>query len=102
TTLDPQLQQDAVDATNGKPSTDPDWASSLVSINPSTGAVKAMVSGQDYNASQTNIATSPDGRQTGSTFKVITLATALAHGYSPPHTGDARSPAPAAGLDGVP
>ena len=42
-----------------------------------------MVSGQDFADSQYNIATHPVGRQTGSTFKVITLATALANGYSP-------------------
>ncbi len=100
TTFDRKLQQFAVDATNGKPTSDPDWASSLVSIDPSTGAVKAMVSGQDYNASQTNIATSPDGRQTGSTFKVITLATALSNGYSPNDTVDGSSPCSVAGFDG--
>ena len=63
-----------------------------MSIDPSTGAVKAMVSGQNFADSQTNIATSPDGRQTGSTFKVITLATALANGYSPNDTVDGSSP----------
>ena len=60
-----------------------DWVASVVSIDPGTGAVKAMVSGQDYAVEKTNIATSSDGRQTGSTFKVITLAAALMNGYSP-------------------
>jgi len=103
TTFDPNLQNMAVDATtNAKPcgpdsttcsgNSGPDWASSLVSIDPTTGAVKAMVSGQNYADSQTNIATSPDGRQTGSTFKVITLATALSNGYSPNDSVDGSSP----------
>ncbi len=105
TTFDPTLQGYAVDATtNDKPccgdNSGPDWASSLVSIDPNTGAVKAMVSGQDYNVDQTNIATSPYGRQTGSTFKVITLATALTNGYSPNDTVDGSSPCSVPGFDG--
>src|SRR5215207_1693522 len=103
TTFDPTLQRYADDATlNAKPATPagPDWVSSLVSIDPSTGAVKAMVSGQDWNASQTNIATSPDGRQTGSTFKVITLAAALLNGYSPNDIVNGNSPCSVAGFDG--
>jgi membrane peptidoglycan carboxypeptidase len=101
TTFDQNLQNVAIDATtNAKPQYGPDWASSLVAIDPSTGAVKAMVSGQDFNESQTNIATSPDGRQTGSTFKVITLATALENGYSPNDTVDGSSPCSVSGYDG--
>jgi len=101
TTFDKNLQNMALDATtNAKPQKGPDWASSLVSIDPSTGAVKAMVSGQDFGASQTNIATSPDGRQTGSTFKVITLGTALSNGYSPADTVDGSSPCSVAGYGG--
>jgi membrane peptidoglycan carboxypeptidase len=94
TTFDRRLQDLAVDSSNqAKPcmprskscegNVGPDWVASIVAIDPGTGAVKAMVSGQDYNVEKTNIATSPDGRQTGSTFKVITLAAALMNGYSP-------------------
>lgn len=101
TTFDPRLQNAAEDATtNAKPQMGADWVSSLVSIDPSTGAVRAMVSGQDYAVDQTNIATSQYGRQTGSTFKVITLATALANGYSPQDTVDGSSPCAVAGFDG--
>ncbi len=93
TTFDPSLQNMALDATtNAKPQYGEDWASSLVSIDPATGAVKAMVSGQDYAVDQTNIATSQYGRQTGSTFKVITLASALENGYSPNDSVDGSSP----------
>lgn len=101
TTFDPQLQRMAIDATNNaKPQIGADWVSSLVSIDPSTGAVKAMVSGQDYAVDQTNIATSQYGRQTGSTFKVITLATALTNGYSPNDIVNGTSPCSVAGFDG--
>jgi penicillin-binding protein 1A len=103
TTFDKSMQDMAVESTTfAKPSSPsgPDWAASLVSIDPSTGAVKAMVSGQDYAESQTNIATSADGRQTGSTFKVITLATALANGYSPNDSVDGSSPCTVPGFGG--
>ena len=101
TTFDPNLQRMAIDATtNAKPQKGDDWASSLVSIDPSTGAVKAMVSGQSFADSQTNIATSQDGRQTGSTFKVITLATALSNGYSPNDSVDGQSPCSVPGFEG--
>jgi len=101
TTFDPTLQRMAINATtNAKPQKGDDWASSLVSIDPSTGAVKAMVSGQSFAQSQTNIATSSDGRQTGSTFKVITLATALSNGYSPNDSVDGSSPCTVPGFEG--
>jgi membrane peptidoglycan carboxypeptidase len=101
TTFDKSMQDMAVESTTfAKPQLGSDWAASLVSIDPSTGAVKAMVSGQDYAESQTNIATSADGRQTGSTFKVITLATALANGYSPNDSVDGSSPCTVPGFGG--
>ena len=84
--------------TNAKPQYGPDWVSSLVAIDPGTGAVKAMVSGQDFAVDQTNIATSPYGRQTGSTFKVITLAAALAErllAAATPSTAPSPCPVPA-------
>lgn len=85
TTFDPTLQNQAVDATtHAKPSGfSGDWISSLVAIEPSTGAVKAMVGGTDFAVNQYNVATHPPGRQPGSTWKVITLAGALQAGYSP-------------------
>jgi penicillin-binding protein 1A len=100
TTFDPRLQAMAEDATTNAKPFGGDFVSSLVSIDPATGAVKAMVSGQDFNESQTNIATSPDGRQTGSTFKVITLAAALQNGYSPYDTVDGSSPCSVPGFEG--
>jgi penicillin-binding protein 1A len=86
TTFDKNLQTLADDAVrNGLPNSPagPDWGSSLVAIDPPTGAVKAMSQTSDFAESQYNIGTHPVGRQPGSTWKVITLATALANGYSP-------------------
>src|SRR6185295_17624171 len=108
TTFDKHLQDLAVDSSNqAKPcmprskncrlngdNVGPDWVASIVAIDPGTGAVKAMVSGQDYNVEKSNFATSPDGRQTGSTFKVITLAAAFANGYSPSDFVSGNEPCP--------
>jgi penicillin-binding protein 1A len=95
TTFDRQLQDMAVNASNtAKPDMGSDWVASVVSVDPSTGAVKAMVSGQNYADEKTNIATSPDGRQTGSTFKVMTLAAALMNGYSPEDMVSGNEPCP--------
>ena len=93
TTFDQNLQNMAVDATNNaKPQYGADWISSLVAIEPSTGAVKAMVGGTDFATSQYNVATHDPGRQPGSTWKVITLAGALQAGYSPNDQIDGTAP----------
>ena len=92
-TLDPAAQanaQGAVDDTlatrsRGSPP-------SLVAMEPTTGAVKAMVAGPGFESSQYNIATSPSGRQPGSTWKVITLATAMQNHYSANDTVNGSSP----------
>ena len=93
TTFDQTMQSEAEDATNNaKPPLGADWILSLVSIDPATGAVKAMVGGPDFAGSQYNIATHPIGRQPGSTWKVITLAGALMNGYSPNDQVDGSAP----------
>jgi penicillin-binding protein 1A len=53
----------------------------LVAMAPD-GAVKALVGGADYRASQFNRATQAK-RQPGSTFKLFVLLAALEHGYRP-------------------
>ncbi len=95
TTFDHRLQTEAVDATNNAKPSSPsgaDWISSLVAIEPSTGAVKAMVGGTDFATNQYNVATHTPGRQPGSTWKVITLGGALQAGYSPNDTVDGTAP----------
>jgi penicillin-binding protein 1A len=82
TTLDPRLQGLALHAVTSVLHTATDPAAAIVAINPQTGAVKTMV---DYLPSgrrmQFNLATQAH-RSTGSSFKPITLATALSEGVS--------------------
>jgi penicillin-binding protein 1A len=82
TTLDTRLQGLALHAVSSVLHTPTDPAAALVAIDPRTGAVKAMV---DYLPSgrrmQFNFATQAH-RSTGSSFKPITLATALTAGDS--------------------
>jgi penicillin-binding protein 1A len=91
-TLDPNLQAAAQNAMNKVLPEKPGWTGSLVSMDPNNGFVKAMVAGPGFESSQYNIATSYPGRQAGSTWKVITLATALENGYSPNDVVDGTSP----------
>jgi penicillin-binding protein 1A len=57
---------------------------SLVTVEPSTGLVKALVGGRDWNASQVNLALGgTTGMQPGSSIKAFTVAEALEEGYSP-------------------
>jgi penicillin-binding protein 1A len=82
TTLDLRLQGLATHAVSSVLQTSTDPAAAIVSIDPQTGAVKAMV---DYLPSgrrmQFNLATQAH-RSTGSAFKPITLSTALSEGDS--------------------
>ncbi len=92
TTLDPAAQFEAQEAVNAGVAGRQPFTGALVAMDPATGAVKAMVGGEDYEESQYNIATREPGRQPGSTWKVVTLAAALEAGYSPDDTVDGTSP----------
>ena len=90
TTLDPTLQAEAYNAVYGS---NPDAlnpaagqpSGALVSIDDS-GAVKALVGGQNYATSTVDLALGTagggSGRQAGSTFKAFMLAELLKEGYS--------------------
>jgi penicillin-binding protein 1A len=54
----------------------------LVAMDPSTGEVRAMVGGRDFDSSHFNRATQAK-RQAGSAFKPFVYATALEQGYTP-------------------
>ena len=54
----------------------------LISIDPKTGFIKAMVGGTDFRRDQYNIVTQGH-RQPGSAFKAFDYTTALIHGYTP-------------------
>ncbi len=92
-TLDPKMQEDAKRAmAEGLATSKAGFTGALVAIDPRNGFVKAMVAGPGFTDSQYNIATSPIGRQSGSTWKVITLAAGLESGFSPADMVDGSSP----------
>ncbi len=59
-----------------------EFNAALVSVEPSTGAVRAAVSGLDFATHKVNLVDGV-GRQTGSSFKMLTLMAALEHGEIP-------------------
>lgn len=92
TTLDTRTQTAAEQACRStlNRSSDPSYA--LVAVDPTTGAVKAMVGGKDWQKNQFNFATQAL-RQPGSSFKMFTLVTALEKGIPPTRRFDSSSPA---------
>ncbi|TMK53646.1 MAG: monofunctional biosynthetic peptidoglycan transglycosylase, partial [Actinobacteria bacterium] len=56
TTLDPSLQNEAGKASAQVLNRSSDPSSALVSIDPTTGAVRAMVGGKDFDRSKFNLA----------------------------------------------
>ena len=61
---------------------EPEAQGGLISMEPSTGYIKAMVGGYDFSKSQFNRATQAI-RQPGSAFKPIIFATAIQDGFTP-------------------
>jgi penicillin-binding protein 1A len=57
-------------------------SAALVAVDPRSGAVRAMIGGNNYRKSQFNLAVQGE-RQPGSAFKPFVLATALSEGISP-------------------
>ncbi|MGO9489214.1 MAG: transglycosylase domain-containing protein, partial [Solirubrobacteraceae bacterium] len=82
TTLDLELQRAAEQAVNDYLAYPGGPTASLVAIENSTGEVRAMVGGRDYETTPFNIATEGE-RQPGSSFKAFDLAAALEDGISP-------------------
>jgi penicillin-binding protein 1A len=91
TTIDPQRQAAAeASVAETLSGTAPPLEMSLVSVEPSTGHVQALVGGRDFDASQVNLALGGSaGMQPGSSFKTFVLASALEHGIEPETTFDA-------------
>lgn len=88
TTIDPERQAVAEASVAARlRRTDYPVEMSLVSIDPTTGHVVAMVGGRDYSFSQVNLATGGStGFQPGSSFKPIVLAAAFNMGIGPETT----------------
>jgi penicillin-binding protein 1A len=85
TTIDLRLQKLANDAIHKWLPSPTGPQAALVTINPSTGAVLAMVGGSNFHESQFNLAVQGE-RQPGSSFKPFVLATALKQGIAPQTT----------------
>ena len=101
TTEDPNLQAKADAAVAfGLRGATFGYGAALVAMDPKTGYVKAMSDGQPYNQSPFNAAVDGAGRQVGSSFKVTTLATVLANGYSRNDMVDGTAPCSAPGIPG--
>ena len=68
-----------------------EFNAALVTVEPSSGAVRAAVSGLDFATQKIDLITG-DGRQTGSSFKMFTLMAALEAGDIPADTILGTSP----------
>ncbi|HUF84852.1 MAG TPA: penicillin-binding transpeptidase domain-containing protein, partial [Acidimicrobiia bacterium] len=90
----------AEEAVNAITPEKPGFTASLIARDPNTGHVKAMMKGSGFSDSQFNITTDGIGRQMGSTWKVITLATVLANNYSANDMVDGTSPCMVKGYSG--
>jgi penicillin-binding protein 1A len=89
TTLDLDLQRSAEQAVNSYLPGPEGPTAALVAIENSTGEVRAMVGGRNYNESPFNLATEGE-RQPGSSFKAFDLAAALRDGISPESSWSSR------------
>ncbi|OYD08193.1 hypothetical protein CHM34_07495 [Paludifilum halophilum] len=81
TTLDLEMQKKAKQAFDQYLGDQGSLQGALISIQPGTGQIRAMVGGKDYSRSQYNRVFGK--RQPGSTFKPILYLTALERGFTP-------------------
>jgi membrane peptidoglycan carboxypeptidase len=92
TNLDPTMQAAAESAVAANtPANSGGFEEGLVSIDPATGHVQALVGGPGTARSQFDVMTQ-GRRQPGSGFKLFTLLAALQQGYSLADTIDSRAP----------
>ena len=103
TTLDPNYQRLAQEKVASiLPDTDGRFNAAVVSVEPSTGAVRSLVGGADFDTVKFNLVTDGPGRQTGSSFKVFTLVAALENGFLPTDTISGSVPCPIPNPGGSP
>ena len=97
TTLDSHAQELAQQAVTKILPDDPrGFTAALVSVEPGTGAVRALVGGPNFDQDKFNLVTDGDGRQVGSAFKMITLMAAVESGVQPADLIDGSYPCPIA------
>jgi penicillin-binding protein 1A len=85
TTIDPRLQRLARKAILHVLPYKTDPASAIVSVEPGTGAIRAMTAVVRTKGNQFNLA-AQSGRQAGSTFKTLVLASSIEQGADPDST----------------
>src|SRR6266511_697493 len=101
TTEDPNHQGHAENAVaNGLKGATPFLDAALVAMDPKTGYVKAMTDSRPYSEAKFNLAIDGAGRQVGSSFKVVTLATVLQNGWSRNDQVDGSAPCSVRGFEG--
>ena len=87
TSLDPRLQERAEEVVRTTLDAEHDPDAALVSLEPRTGLVRALVGGRNWDSNKVNLALGRlgggTGRQAGSAFKPFVLARALEAGVKP-------------------
>jgi penicillin-binding protein 1A len=94
TSLDPAWQEYAQDAVNASTYIDPSKKgpdAALVSVRATDGAIKAMLSGRNYDRDQYDLVWHGT-RQTGSAFKPFTLVAAFENGFPQGKVYSSKSP----------
>jgi penicillin-binding protein 1A len=89
--IDPNTGEQIVDPNTGEVTTVKATAS-IVSVDPASGGIRAMVGGPGFDTYQYNLATQTPPRQIGSSFKTFVLATLMEEGYSPYDTVNGTAP----------
>src|SRR3954469_15005093 len=96
TAYDPRLELIARTTVNNTLPPNIPFTAAMAVMDPANGDVKAIVAGTGLDKQTCNLATNPPGcsfgRQPGSTFKAITLTTAIENGFSPLDSIDGSSP----------
>ena len=85
TTVAVDLQEDARQSIRSALDRDDDPSAAAVSVDPATGAIKAMVTSERFSRTKFNYA-AQSKRQPGSAFKPVVLMTALSRGVDPDKT----------------
>jgi penicillin-binding protein 1A len=85
TTIDPRLQRNAIKAIRDILPYRTDPAAAIVSVEPGSGAIRAMTAVVRRAGNQFNLA-AQSARQAGSTFKTFVLASAIEKGIDPDST----------------
>lgn len=73
----------------------------VVSVEPGTGAVRAMVGGAGFEDNKFNVTTQGVGRSGGSTFKVFVLLALLENGFVPNDSVSGSGPCSFTGIKGL-